>query len=461
MADLKLVSWNCQGLRLDSPQTFQKMYFLESQYPQHKFDVLALVETHHNYETDLPPIFNEYRVNHHIIHTPAPPSDPFSGIVVVLNAQFTVLSTDTHLAGRIVTIKFQHHVTEEEYILTVYYGVQVGKTSSAQFKVVFESLLCDHAPTTNSFILGDFNFIDNELDRPNGMNAGDEKAANQWTPYQSQHLLTDPFRHLYPKRRLYSFHGTTSKGVKSRIDRLYLSDHNVTNVTKYLYIPTPFLDHKIQEIHYKTTLHTGKGTWKMNVSVIPDKHFQNLIMTLIDNMDTLSIADHGTWWEVFLLAVRSYTISYTKQKHYIKTKLKTTLLQQLEKLEALPREQITPSIQHTIDHFQEQLQHLQLQELEGYIVRSRLPPFEDKEPNIAHYAHLEKSRVKANLIPVLLDTHGNECYHTDELLNLTHGFYTDLYTPSTPDSAVQWQLLQKVNTQLTTSQKAALDAPLR
>ena len=98
--------------------------------------------------------------------------------------------------------------------------------------------------------------------------------------------------------------------------------------------------------------------------------------------------------------------------------------------------------------------------MEGYIVRSLLPRFEDKEPKIEHYAHLEKSRTKSNLIPTLIDTYGNEYSHPSELLTLTHTFYTNLYTPTTPDSAVQRQLLHKVNTRLTASQHTTLDAPL-
>ena len=460
MATLKFISWNCQGLRLGRPQTFQKMYFLETQYPRHQFDVLALLETHHASEADFPPLLQEYNVNHHIIHTPAPSSDPFSGIVVILNDQFTVLSSDTLLPGRIVTIHFKHHVTEESYLLTVYYGVQAGSTTVAQLNVVFKTLLTDHAAHTNSFLLGDFNFVTNDLDRTNGMNSPDKKTAKQWLPFQTAHLLVDPFRHLYPKRRIYSFQAAVGSKPKSRIDRLYVSAHNVTNITKYLYIPTPFLDHKIQEIHFATRIPTGRTDWKMNVSVLPDTQYQALIHTLIDNMDTLSLPDHGTWWEVFLLAVRSYTITYTKHKAFVKHKLKNAILQQLEDFDALPLDRVTPSLQHKIDHLQEQLRHLQLQEVDGYVIRSRLPRFEDKEPRIEHYAHLEKSRTKSNLIPILLDTYGTECTHQPDLLTITHDYYTRLYTPSTPDSAIQRQLLQKVTTRLTASQKDALDAPL-
>ena len=149
----------------------------------------------------------------------------------------------------------------------------------------------------------------------------------------------------------------------------------------------------------------------------------------------------------FLLAVRSYTISYTKQKHYIKTKTENNTPSAARKnSKHYPGTRLPPLYKHTIDPFSRNSYNIfNCRELEGYIVRSRLPPFEDKEPNYCTlWPHLEKSRVKANLIPVLLDTHGNECYHTDELLNLTHGFFTLTYIhPLHQNSAVQWQLLQK------------------
>ena len=436
------------------------MFFLQNQYPTHQFDILTLLETHHTQKEDLPDLITEYSVHHHLIHSPAPISDPFSGIVVMVNGDFTVLEKNILLPGRIITIKFEHNLTNEQYHLTLYYGVQPSKTSKDQLEKVFSTLTTDHTLKTNSIILGDFNFVNEDVDRTHGMNKWDKSTAKLWNPIQTEFLWSDPFRHLYPKRRLYSFQSTIGPQYRSRIDRMYVSQHNLGNVIKYTYIPTPFFDHKIQEIHYTTDIQIGPGTWKMNTSILPDRLFEQIIDTLLEEMAEKTFPDKGTWWEVFLLAVRSHTIAYTKHKSRTKNKLKTSLANSLERIQAIPPEFLSPQVVLHMEYLQEQLKRLQLQEVEGYIIRSRLPRFEDKEPNIEHYAHLEKSRSKANIISILTDPQGHECTHHNDILTCTHEFYTQLYTSTVTDSNKQNQLLNKVDVHLTQTQQTTLDAPL-
>ena len=240
MATLKIVSWNCRGLHRDSPQNFNKMFFLEKQYPTHEFDILTLLETHHTKKEDLSDMITEYNLHHQIFDSPAPASDPYSGIIVALNNDFKVLKMDILLPGRIITINFEHNITHEQYHLTLYYGVHPHNTSIDQLGKVFSTLTTDHTLKTNSIIIGDFNFVNDDLDRTHGMNAWDKKTVKQWNPIQTKFLWSDPFRHLYPKRRLYSFQGTHGLQYRSRIDRMYVSQHNIGNVIKYTYIP--FLD---------------------------------------------------------------------------------------------------------------------------------------------------------------------------------------------------------------------------
>ena len=121
---------------------------------------------------------------------------------------------------------------------------------------------------------------------------------------------------------------------------------------------------------------------------------------------------------------------------------------------------ITPILQNRIDYLQEQLKHLQLDEIEGYLIRSRLPKFEDKEPKIEYYSKLEKRQAKANMISILHDNHGAECTDQADLLRLTHDFYSDLYRPTYTDSHIQYTLLQKINTHLSPTQTHDLDSPI-
>ena len=364
------------------------------------------------------------------------------------------------LPGRIITIKFEHNLTHEQYYLTSYYGLQPSKTSSDQLGKAFSTLSTDHTLSTNSIILGDFNFVNDDLDRSKGMNSLDKTTIKQWNPIQTKFLWSDPFRHLYPKRRLYSFQSIQGPQFRGRIDRMYVSQHNLGNVIKYTYIPTPFLDHKIQEIHYSTDIQIGPGTWKMNTSILSDRLFEQIFDTLLEEMAEKTFPDKGTWWEVFLLAVRSHAIAYTKHKSRIKNKLKASLISSLERIQAIPPQFLYPHLLLHMEYLQEQLKKLQLQEVEGYIIRSRLPRFEDKEPNIEHYAQLEKSRSKANIISILTNPQGQECTHHNEILTCTHEFYTQLYTSTPIDSNKQDQLLNKVDVHLTQTQQTTLDAPL-
>ena len=81
----------------------------------------------------------------------------------------------------------------------------------------------DHS---NNIILGDFNFIDHEKDKVNGLNNVDKLACKIWQTFLSEVDMVDPYREQNPKRRIWSFIGTGSAG-NSRIDRLYVNFENM------------------------------------------------------------------------------------------------------------------------------------------------------------------------------------------------------------------------------------------
>ncbi|MEC8831536.1 MAG: hypothetical protein VX772_04195, partial [Bacteroidota bacterium] len=140
-------------------------------------------------------------------------------------------------------------------------GIQPQHHPPAAFQRVFRLLKERHQSHPNSFLLGDFNFVDQPIDRPAGLNSNDKKILKFWNALTTDLQLTDPYRCLYPKRKIYSFHqkGTTGN---SRIDRVYIPHSNLKH--KYQYITTPFQDHKLQHFTYATTILQGRGTWKLN-----------------------------------------------------------------------------------------------------------------------------------------------------------------------------------------------------
>ena len=96
----------------------------------------------------------------------------------------------------------------------------------------------------NEILLGDFNFIDNENDKANGLNSTDRQVCKTWLHFLAESNLVDPFRAQTPTRRLWSFIGT-GKAKNSRIDRVYVNSENMKNITNIKYTPTPFHGHRI------------------------------------------------------------------------------------------------------------------------------------------------------------------------------------------------------------------------
>ena len=89
-----------------------------------------------------------------------------------------------------------------------------------------------------------------------------------------------------------------------------------------------------------------------------------------------------------------------------------------------------------------------------------LPKYEQREPDIAFYAKLEKRSAQRTVIGELRDKSGDVYTDNVNLLNIVTAFYTDLYTPSPVEESVQEKLLGNVDHTLTDQEKCMLDAEL-
>ena len=96
--------------------------------------------------------------------------------------------------------------------------------------VVHKLRLTDENDISNYVILGDFNFIDHEKDKKNGLSSKDRQLNTIWTPFLDEMDMTDPFREQNPKRRVWSFRGT-GVAKDSRIDRLYVNSTRTNDIT--------------------------------------------------------------------------------------------------------------------------------------------------------------------------------------------------------------------------------------
>ena len=185
MAEVGCVMWNCSGV-MPTSSTKEKIDFLEIT-TKNEFDILILIETHHKDENNLPTRLLRYKSKYHMIHTEASDGDPYAGIIVFIKKDFRVLQSTELIKGRLLNMKIKHLATGREYNVTPIYGYTAKDTSQAKMKFITGLLEKTHDNTEQNLILGDFNFVDNDLDRTSqsttGMNQSDKTLSAPWVEF--------------------------------------------------------------------------------------------------------------------------------------------------------------------------------------------------------------------------------------------------------------------------------------
>ncbi len=455
MADVKWAMWNCSGILGSSAQ--EKIDYLRT---TGLCDILILVETHHKDISNVQSILNTFTNKYHILHTEAQAGDPYAGIIVLVDKRFSVSNENVLLAGRLFNFKLKTYKTT--YNISVLYGYTGSMATQSKMNDISQKLLTHHQQSDQSLILGDFNFVDNDLDRVNasklGQNRLDKTLSTPWTQLVTDLDLTDPFRNKNPKRRMFSYIHTMHN-AKSRIDRIYVSDTFANNIITYKHTQTPFtMAHKVVSFTLKEGVERGRGFWKMNTSILTDRAYQLIIEKTIQDVLNLRIQDPIERWLVFIETVRIETQAYCKRKRHYERSIKDICEKKLEILEDNPLLANSPTLNRKYEFYKSKLNAWTKNQISGYQTRIKtFPKFEAGEPNIAFFADLEKKTSDKKNICELKSKDGTMKYKTEEIKEVATDFYTELFSPKPVDSKATEKLLRNIKNKISPVQRASLD----
>ena len=160
--------WNCSGI-LPSSSAQTKLDFLNS-CNNKKYDIVVLIETHHKVIQDISSLLHTYNNNIHLIGTEATEEDPYAGIAVMISNKFALLQYTTLVKGRLLNFKIQSD--KKVYNVTAMYGYTSSNASQEKMQQMTAYLAQHHHISDNNIILGDFNFVENDLDRTNYSRSG-------------------------------------------------------------------------------------------------------------------------------------------------------------------------------------------------------------------------------------------------------------------------------------------------
>ena len=455
MNELQIIAWNCRGLLGKNPSTAQKLNFFEKIISPGAFAIGAFFETHHrNYEDISQTILDFQAANYELIHTPTY-LESHAGTIVLIRDDLQIISQEITIPGRMIKLHLKQTETEKEYFLTFYYGIQATPDTNT-IEHYLKTLATGHDNKIDNMIIGDFNFVENDIDTGGERQLYSKRCTKIWEQYKETLGLTDPFREKHPDFKIYSY--KTNHG-KSRIDRMYCDAHNTDNIKKYQYIYNPYADHRLQYITIKHDLPKGPNYWKLNTTFLQDQKFRELVEKIYNNTKALNLPDIRQWWDIFLTNIKTDTILFAREKALRKKISRKTIETAIADL---PNRYPTKNEQYQkqLETLEQHLKDLDSEKIQGIYIRTKLPNFEIKEPNIQHYQKLEKYTAKKGTIQKLKDSDGKIHETTEGIIDTTHKYYSTLYSKRKTDKRKQKQLLKLINKKATPDQQQELNAPI-
>ena len=156
-------------------------------------------------------------------------------------------------------------------------------------KIFFEELhrtLEQEPKITNAIIMGDFNSVENELDRfPHRKDK--EKVIEKWIETKKKFRLVDGWRQHNGSKKEYTYFQDNTHSM-SRIDRIYLDNEIYPYGYNWSHINSAQLsDHDIAtvEILKQKLPYIGEGIWRMQQSDIDDETVRKETKKLLKNVE--------------------------------------------------------------------------------------------------------------------------------------------------------------------------------
>ena len=460
MASLNFALWNCAGI-LRTGSADEKFKFLMNSVQN--FDILVLIETHHASINDIQPLFHGYTGSYELLHSEKVEGDPYAGVVILINKQLSLTHQTVVLPGRIMNFGIKQG--GDTYSISAVYGYTGSKATQANMRQMTELLSQHHDISKLNIIFGDFNFVDNDLDRTSssrlGMNASDKSIYPIWKEFIDTIDILDPFRARNPKKRMFSY--IHSQGnAKSRLDRIYINDERCNSILHYKHTPTRFVKaHRILTFTVQGPGTRGPSFWKMNTRVISDHAYELLVEKVIADVRSLGILDPIEQWMIFIETIRIETQVYCSKKKFFERQVRSMCEKNIETLEQNPRLSTCPSLQEEYAYFLERLKHWQIQQVEGHMVRIKTQPrLEHGEPNISFFASLERKSALKKCIQQLKGDKGATVTDTDDIIRVVTDFYAKLFDRKHTDSQTTDKLLRNINRKISDGDRISLDRPI-
>ena len=327
----------------------------------------------------------------------------------------------------------------------------------------FEKLLelTQNELATHLLICGDFNLVlDPDKDSHNYSNVNNPHARAKVLQIMSELDLVDLFREFNPEKRRFTWR-RKNPVKQARLD-YFLTSRTMTDLVASCSIqPSYRSDHCILEMTISISdFVTGRGTWKLNNSLLKNPDYLNMISAAIEDeklkycLPIYSLnyinesynniqfcIDDDTFLEMLFMRFRGETIRFA-------THLKKTQTQQEKSLIAdiCHLENSSGSMnQSLLDDKKSELENIRNNKINGVMTRARMQWLSEGEKPTSYFCKLESKQFTEKTIRKLQTSNGAIITDQKKILAEVEQFYANLFkkkTNTTENSCVNDNISQ-------------------
>ena len=446
---LLLLTVNVNGLR-DPNKRESFMHWLHSAKP----DLVCLQELHLGHEAEARSWFSSSGY----VFMVSPGSVKSSGVAILFKPSFSLCNSWKDTSGRFLMVELKSQ--DSTFRVATLYAPNRNPSRNQFFEGLFPVL----DPSIPTFITGDFNTVlDPTLDRRGSSTTSSSRESSAVVSSLFADLgLVDIWRHLHPGEFAYTW--TRPDGtVASRIDLIGCPSSWIPNVSSCSISVCPYSDHDAVFLSFSppSSPPRGPGFWKLNVSVLDEPAYLELIRTFWSGWKLQKSSYHSiqTWWDMGKFKIKNLTIKYCTKRAASKRSEYSDLSNKASNLKS----QIDSGHLSALDEYKLVLNKLKLLDLadaKGAQVRARVKWCEEGESSSAYFCRLEKKRSSDSYISSVRLSDDTSVSDMPSMLLAWFDFYKSLFSSVETDPAARTELLSNLESSLQAEEAALCEGAL-
>ncbi len=357
----------------------------------------------------------------------------WNGTAITIKKELVNQNNTTHTTienGRINKIEIK--IKEKMYhIYCVYLQSESDSAQSMATKVTTIRNLKTHilsSKRSNARIVvgGDFNLILDRKDTVNPTYFRNSPDVKEFQTIINETSMIDAFRKLNPQEKKFTrIEGNSA----TRIDRIYLSENLAQLSPLHTFIPTPFSDHIFSPsviIRKKRPLKWGRGTWKLNESLMTQNNF-NILKQKWENHQKTKVCYPNIleWWDAGKKKIRKTFIELGIQNRRQQMQTTSQLADELQKIHTLTHLS-TEQKRRKIAEIKFKLKQINSYKTKGQIIRSRVTQINNEQENSTDFFKIENRNKNKKQIKTILKG-DEEITGKEHVLEEVHNFWNELW----------------------------------